>query len=202
MESYLRLGIVMIGAVIVFFILFEAWLRRRRMKAAENFFSLQTEKTEPNLGQMEEPLTPQAIFPEGIITISVFAKDKKFESYDLLQTIAATGMELGEMNIFHYYFMQGSTRRTLFSLASATKPGSFNLDRMGDFSCVGLTLFMDLHAASNLELALQKMLVIAEQLADDLDGELRLNPSTRWTDEHTHICHQLIQQYQVVEVAV
>lgn len=127
----------------------------------------------------------------NLLSLSVFAKlGGHFASYDLVQAIAATGMQFGEMNIFHYYQrdLQGK-KSTLFNLASATKPGDFDLDRMGNFSCVGLTLFMDISQVSNPLQAFYLMVSTAEQLAEDLDGELRLNPTTMWNDEY-------FQEYQ------
>ena len=68
---------------------------------------------------------------ENILSISIFAKpNNRFVSYDLLQAITSTGMQFGEMNIFHYYQRTPEGKKyTLFSLASATKPGEFDLDR-------------------------------------------------------------------------
>lgn len=122
---------------------------------------------------------------DDIIIISVLAKPSaQFASYDLFQAISATGMQYGEMSIFHYYESTETGLVTLFSLASATKPGKFDLDRMGDFSCVGLSLFMDKNAVPNAEQAFLTMLEKAEQLADDLDGELRAGPERKpWNSE-------------------
>lgn len=123
---------------------------------------------------------------EDLLVISVAAKSgMRFAGYDLLQAIAATGMQFGDMQIFHYI----KNGKTLFSLASATKPGEFDLDRMGGFSCVGLTLFMNYRSVPDAKSAFALMVKIAEQLADDLDGELRAGPRTPLTAE-------ILQQYE------
>jgi len=105
-------------------------------------------------------------------------------------------MQFGEMNIFHYYVSQGEKKITLFSLASMTKSGDFNLDRIGDYSCRGLTLFMRLKSVPYPEDAFSCMLEVAEQLADDLDGELRGGFHLPWTSELYDQYQQKIAQYQ------
>ncbi|MCD6038815.1 MAG: zipA [Gammaproteobacteria bacterium] len=126
---------------------------------------------------------------QDFIIIHVMAKPgKHFASYDLLQAISATGMQFGAMNIFHYYSAE-SDKKSLFSLASATEPGEFDLDRMGNFSCAGLTLFMNLLQVQNKEEVFLLMLRTAEQLAEDLQGEIRAENRVLWNEEAQ-------QQYQ------
>jgi cell division protein ZipA len=123
---------------------------------------------------------------DDLLVISVAAKPgASFAGYDLLQAIVSTGMKFGEMNIFHYF----KDNKKLFSLASATKPGEFDLDRMGAFSCIGLTLFMNCCEVPDAEKAFTLMLNVAEQLADDLDGELRAGLRAPLTKA-------ILQQYQ------
>lgn len=123
------------------------------------------------------------------IIINVIAKPgHHFASYDLLQAISATGMQFGAMNIFHYYSKVAMDKKPLFSLASATEPGEFDLNRMGDFSCKGLTLFMNLQQVPDREQAFALMLDVAEQLAEDLQGEL-------WSGDHKLWSNEIKQQY-------
>ena len=126
---------------------------------------------------------------QNFIIINVVAKpNRQFASYDLLQTISATGMQFGAMNIFHYYSPSTMDKKPLFSLASATEPGEFDLNQMGNFSCNGLTLFMNLHQVPDKMKAFTLMLETAEQLAEDLQGELRASNREPWS-------HEIKQQY-------
>lgn len=206
MEEYLRVGLLLIAALILFFILFEAWLRRRRFKVVdasvlklnqtgsnhhfiEPSCTISMPTTEKPVDTVASSQSENVDFDDFLI-LSVLAKPgSHFGSYDLLQTISATGMHFGEMNIFHYYSSIEDKKSKLFSLASATKPGDFDLDRIGDFSCKGLTLFIDLSRVLEPGLALDLMLKTAEQLADDLDGELYAGPNKPWSAE-------LLQQYK------
>lgn len=215
MDDFLRLALLVIAALILSFILIESWWRKRRFKIAEmNVQEFKAAESKHSINKEEDclfNLAPSEKFAEvsslsvdnehsiqesispsmqDYIAISVFAKPStQFASYDLLQSISATGMQFGEMNIFHYYLTENGERKILFSLASATKPGEFNLDRMGDFSCVGLTLFLDLYHSPYPKMAFDKMVTVAQQLADDLEGELRAGVHTPWND-------QILQQYK------
>jgi cell division protein ZipA len=142
----------------------------------------------------DEPRSSE--FIDKLLIISVVAKpDQPFASYDLLQSISATGMQFGDMNIFHYNVeTEEFGRIALFSLAAATEPGEFNIDNMGDFSCPGLTLFMSLSEVPDAEQAFELMLKTAEQLADDLNGELRAGLRIPWTDETLYHYQQKILQ--------
>lgn len=116
--------------------------------------------------------------------ISVIAKQgHPFVGYDLLQAIQATGMRFGEMNIFHYYLPKIDGTTPVFSLASMTKPGYFNWDKIGDCSCNGLTLFMDIERTSAPEEIFALMVATAEQLAEDLQGELCAGQNLPWNDD-------------------
>jgi cell division protein ZipA len=121
---------------------------------------------------------------DDLLQMSVVAKrGRQFASYELLQAISATGMQFGEMNIFHYYTRTQTGKKPLFSLASLTKPGYFDLDRMGNFTCAGLVLFTQLREVEDPQQAFELMLKAADQLVDDLDGELRADPATLWNNE-------------------
>lgn len=122
---------------------------------------------------------------DPLLVLSVMASaGTEFASYDLLQTIYAAGFQFGEMNLFHYYSpeKENEEKSILFSLASASEPGEFNLDKMGNFTCPGLILFLDLNRVKNPEQAFERMLETAQQLTDDLDAELRATPRTPLTD--------------------
>jgi cell division protein ZipA len=137
--------------------------------------------------------------PENLLVLSVMAKpDSRFVSYDLFQAIATVGLQFGEMNIFHYYQQTASGKISLFSLASANKPGDFDLNNIGDFSCTGLMLFMNIADVPDPQTVFRLMLETAERLADDLDGELRANPHTPWDEKLVWQYQQKIMHYKTM----
>jgi cell division protein ZipA len=208
MEQYLGSALLVIFGLIA--VLFFLSARSKRPKIEEQdsqpaeprWTSSNETSFMPDLSQPKTQHFLSQSIPGNLLTISVFAKPhNRFASYDLLQAIAATGMQYGEMNIFHYYQRSKEGKKMiLFSLASATKPGCFDLDRIGNFSCIGLTLFMDITQVPNPSQAFYLMVGTAEQLADDLEGELRADPHTLWDDLHFQACEQKIMQAQVESV--
>lgn len=137
---------------------------------------------------------------DDLLIISVMARPGAvFSSYDLLHAISAAGMQFGEMKIFHYYLPTEGGRLTLFSLASATKPGHFDLDKIGDFSCAGLTLFTNLREVPDPEEAFELMYSTAEQLAEDLDGELRGEQFIPWSDITLQKLQERVLQFKMMK---
>lgn len=206
MEGFMRIGLLMVTAVILFLIVYEYRGRRRPLKLRdeeerdfmihdESAFNLEPEPKIETAMRMSDikpaPKKPiQVARPEDLLVLSIIAKpDQYFVSYDLIQAISGAGLQFGDMNIFHYYNPEMAGKETLFSLASATEPGDFDIDHIGDFSCSGLTLFMSISAVSNPLKVFELMLATAQQLADDLDGELRAGRKHVWNNE-------LLQQYR------
>lgn len=174
------------------------------------------EKTEPQFLSSEDkavskaktaaktifkPKSTQEIMDHpDLLTLSIMARNgSHFASYDLLQAISASGMQYGPMNIFHYYQGIGDNKITLFSLASANEPGEFDLNQIGDFSCSGLILFMKISQAPDPHTAFQLMLDVAEQLAEDLDGEVKADPRTPWSSEISSEYQEKIEQAKLIE---
>lgn len=109
-----------------------------------------------------------------VLILHVMAKpEQAFAGYDLLQALLSQGLRFGEMSIFHRYQQINGKGPVLFSLASATEPGTFDIHHMGRFSCLGLTLFLKTSGtlASDLE-RLELMLNTARRLAKELDGNV------------------------------
>lgn len=89
--------------------------------------------------------------------------DRPYVSYELLQALTSAGLNFGKMDIFH-----GNN----FSVAAATIEGSFPIDSMGSFRCLGLMVFMKLKPKKKLMMTFDLMLDTARQLAEELGGEI------------------------------
>jgi len=111
--------------------------------------------------------------PEDVIVLRVVAlEDAQFLGYDLLQTLLHNGFRHGAMNIFHRHQHDNGRGAVLFSLASATEPGTFELNQMGNLSYKGLTLFLRMNTLTDPLAAFNIMLDTAANLAEDLKGAL------------------------------
>lgn len=111
---------------------------------------------------------------EQLLVIHVMAQsEQSFMGYELLQALLTIGLRYGDMHIFHRYQSYKGSMRLLFSLASATEPGTFDLNNMGGFSCRGLSLFMNLnHLKYDAHEAFELMWETAQQLAYELGGDI------------------------------
>lgn len=90
-----------------------------------------------------KPKKPAGPPPEKIKSLFLLARDNHIiNGAELLQATIKTGMEFGEMNIFHRV-PEGSDR-PIFSLANAAKPGHFDRDAWNTFETSGVVLFMTL----------------------------------------------------------
>ncbi len=129
---------------------------------------------EPTMAEAQQPLTATPEPLDRLLVVYVLAEPGNgYVGYELLQTLLSAGLRFGEMNIFHRYQELNSKGRILFSLASATEPGIFDIQKMGSVSVSGLCLFMKLGRVSHPYRAdLDVMLQTAYQIVDDLGGKV------------------------------
>jgi cell division protein ZipA len=111
---------------------------------------------------------------EELLVIYVLAEAKQpYVGYELLQALLSSGLRYGEMNIFHRFERAHGRGTPLFSLASASEPGTFDLNKMGEVSCRGLCLFLHLDEVKDPIIAFERMVDTANQLVEDLGGDVR-----------------------------
>lgn len=108
-----------------------------------------------------------------LIQIFVIARDGHFLGSDILHQARALGLEAGEMDIFHRYTPAGALQDPLYSMANLVKPGSFPFDDIQGFETPGLALFCELHGEPSDLMVFDELLGAANQLAEQLNGELR-----------------------------
>ncbi len=130
---------------------------------------------ESQLIEEEVPsLHERRVLPKEIITLYIMAPDNNpYRGYELLQALLACGLRYGKMNIFHRYADNTEESDTIFSLASAQHPGSFDLPNMGSCVCKGLVLFMQLAEGEDNIKSMNLLLKTAGVLTEELTGELR-----------------------------
>lgn len=126
----------------------------------------------------------------GLLVLHVMAAEgQAFIGYELLQSLLSAGLRFGEMNIFHRHEQPTGQGKILFSLASATEPGTFNLDEIGSLACIGLSLFMDADKVENPAKTFNLMLDTARLLAEDLGGKV-------FDERYQELTSDTINQYQ------
>lgn len=124
-----------------------------------------TYENQPEIQTLDEGL-------EHVVLYIMAPKNMDYNGYELLQALLANSFRYGDRNIFHRYETTTGRGRILFSLASVNKPGTFELTKMGSFTCPGLVLFLLLKNVSDPLAAFDMMLESAHQLTEDLGGEI------------------------------
>jgi cell division protein ZipA len=132
-------------------------------------------------GEPPRPRKPAGPPPEKIVSLFLLARDNHvINGADLLHATVSTGMEFGDMGIFHRR-PEGSDR-PVFSLANAAKPGHFERDAWNTFETSGVALFMALPGPVYALDAWDSMLATARRIGEILNAELfddGRNPFTR-----------------------
>lgn len=116
------------------------------------------------------PEPPEGM-PELIIALKLSAPDDgNFNGRELQEALRHCDMEYGPMQIYHYYTPR---RRTLFYLANALEPGSFDLTSMASLNTPQVLFFLRLPTVLSGREAFDIMLKTARAVCDRLNGILR-----------------------------
>ena len=128
-----------------------------------------------------QPRKPSGPPPDKIVTLFLLATDNRvITGAELLQATVHTGMQYGDMNIFHR--LPEGSEKPIFSMANAAKPGYFERDEWNTFETTGIVLFLTLPAPVNALDAWDAMLATGRRMAEILHAELldeERNPFTR-----------------------
>lgn len=109
--------------------------------------------------------------PDKIVGLFLLARDNHMiNGAELLQATVSTGMEFGDMNIFHRV-IEG-VEQPVFSLADAAKPGYFERDAWNTFETSGVALFLALPGPMQALDAWDAMLAAARRMSEILHAEL------------------------------
>jgi cell division protein ZipA len=132
--------------------------------------------------------------PSELLIINVIARDgKTFDGEPLLAVLLRNALKFGDMNIFHR--VEPASKVVLFSLASATEPGTFDLSAMDKFSTRGVSLFMRLPGPEQPIATFDDMLGVARDIASSLDGELKDEHKNVMTPQTVEHCRQRIAEF-------
>jgi cell division protein ZipA len=134
--------------------------------------------------------------PNEVVVLHVLARDAAgFNGGDLLRVLRACDVRFGEMNIFHRHEEEKGRGAVQFSVANATEPGSFDLDRIEAFHTPGLSFFMRLPGPQKPLEAFDCMLETARVIVKNLDGELRDASNSAFTAQTGEHCRQRIREF-------
>ena len=148
-----------------------------------------TEKSRKETG----PTVPRR--QEKIIALMILPRDPdhRFWGPDLMDVFDRAGLEYGEFDIFHRVHVTDEGPQSVFSVASATEPGSFDISEMPEQHFKGLSLFMVLPGPQGGVAAFADMLATARRIAEQIGGDVKdRNRSTMTKQTAKHVREEII----------
>jgi cell division protein ZipA len=139
----------------------------------------------------EPPPEPAAQDFGEVLVLNVVARpDREITGVEMLQVLLANQLRFGDMAIFHRHMGADTATPVLFSVANLVNPGTFDLNRISEFSTRGLCFFMTLpSAASHNMQAFDQMLDAAQKVRIALDADLK-------DDNRSVMTAQTIEHYR------
>lgn len=202
----LALGILVIVAVYLFSLgMPQRWLAPivalRRRKAAESV-RVEPAFDEPEAVeaggadgiQAEESPEPVARPAESVVTLRFIPNNKTIASDKVVLALRAEGLKHGRFGIFHQY-ADDSSAEPMFSVASLTEPGAFDLARLAETRIPGMSFFMVLPGEGDPVERFDAMVATARSLARELGGELRDDKGSSWSFQRERYIREEIIEY-------
>lgn len=112
--------------------------------------------------------------PERIVSLLVVTREdeQRFHGADIVVAAEKTGLEFGDLGIFHRLLEGKPELGPVFSAANMVKPGHFDMASIQQLETPGLNLFMTLPGPMPALDAWDTMLPTARRLAELLDGRV------------------------------
>lgn len=150
----------------------------------------------PVTGEEETPRGPVPPRDEKIIVLNILPieAETRFPGSDLLDVFDRAGLEYGQFGVFHRIKETAAGPESVFSVASATEPGSFDITAMAEESFRGLSLFMVLPGPMRGVDAFADMLATARRIAEQVRGDVKdRNRSTLTRQTAHHVREEIIE---------
>lgn len=169
--------ILLVAALLILVAVF-LWTRYRARLVAHFRFPAKAAAPEAPTGQgsRQEP-TLQArpvvpALPQKIVTIRILSRaGVPFGAEELVLALRDAGLRHGRFGIFHAQ-VSDTDDTPVFSVASLTEPGSFDLTRVHTDVYQGVSLFLGLPGPVEGGVAFESMVNAARAVARRLDGNL------------------------------
>jgi len=189
---------ILIGLGVAFITGLYVWGRK---PFGEIRFPGRQQRIEPEV-ETEPPPTPapkprlQRSQPERVVTLRVVRhQHDEMSAVDAVLALKRVGLVHGQYGIFHR-LPDGGSGEPLFSVASLTEPGSFDLENLDQKKIAGLSVFLVLPGSADPVARFDSMLELARGLADDLEGILLDERGSSWSIQRERYLREEIIQYR------
>lgn len=133
--------------------------------------------------------------PERVITLRFVHRNKRLSAEKAILALRAAGLRHGRYGIFHRMPEAGSDV-ALFSVASLTEPGSFDLTNLSQSIIPGMSFFMILPGAGDPVERFDLMVETARELARELDSELHDDRGSSWSIQRERYVREELIEYR------
>jgi cell division protein ZipA len=147
---------------------------------------------------LDDPLEIAApeLPPEGeqlIVALRLRSRSPDgFDGSDLVKAFSAERLEYGKFGAFHSL---DERRRSRFLVASLVEPGSFEIEKMHELRCPGVSMFMVLPGPREPLIALDAMFVCARRLSERLDADVLDDKGNALTMQHAGWLREQVVEY-------
>ncbi len=143
---------------------------------------------------------PQTDEPEDdlqVIVLNVHCSgNEPFVGTRLFDSMQQNGLLYGELDIFHRHADMSGTGKVLFSVANMMQPGTLKHDDPNTFTTKGISFFMTLPCFGDPEQNFKLMLKTAQQIADDLSGNVLDDKRNLMTPDRLDSYRAQIQKFK------
>lgn len=132
-----------------------------------------------------------------VLVLNVHCAGKEpFIGTKLFDSMKQNGLLYGEMDIFHRHADLSGTGKVLFSVANMMQPGTLRHDDPDEFSTKGISFFMTLPGFGDPEQNFKVMLRTAQQIADELGGNVLDDKRNLMTPDRLAQYRQQIKEFK------
>lgn len=178
--------------------------RARAEQLRQSQLDLDDDADEDLSAQEAEPRVQEPPEYSEVLVINVLARPgTELAGDDLLPVLMSNGLKFGEMSIFHRHTDRIGGRKNgpvMFSVANALNPGTFDLNRISEFSTLGVCFFMTLPNVVNNMMAFEQMLATARKVQAALDAELKDDNRSVMTAQTVEHYRQRIRDFELQEL--
>ncbi len=133
---------------------------------------------------------------QKIFALRLVSRDPQgFGGADVLRVLRDEDLRFGRFEIFHRLY-KNNDDEIVFSVASLTEPGSFDLSTLESMRLRGLSFFMVMPGPQDGGAAFADMLATARRVAEGLQGELQDQTGSTLSAQRAATLREEVIQYQ------
>jgi cell division protein ZipA len=128
------------------------------------------------------------------VALRLIPRDGELSSERAVLALRGAGLQHGRFGIFHR--LADGVGEALFSVASLTEPGSFNLANLSETTIAGLSFFVVLPGEGDPVARFDTMIETARALAVELDADLHDERGSSWSIQRERYVREEIIEYR------